>query len=350
RFSDMVHYVRSGDFVTALIDQATDLNGYAFALGALSHYASDIKGHPAVNRSVAIEYPALERKYGKRVTYAQDKVAHLKTEFGFDVVQVAKNRYAPQSYHDFIGFKVDKDLLERAFQQTYGVPLKSVMPHEDLAIGTYRHAVSGFIPKLTKVALATRGQRMAREFHNFNRQKFLYHLKRTDYEREWGKDYTRPGVGSKVIAFLLHLVPRVGPFRGLQYKDPTPQTEDLYFASVNQTIEYYRELADRVRKGNTDFADMDLDTGKPSVAREYTLADETYAGLLDVLDEDGLERTSPELRESILQFYKDAPPPKDRCDQRHWQKTQQELDALRGVRTTEKRQDNIPLGEAEASE
>src|SRR5208337_1411922 len=131
-------YVRSGDFVRELLLESQDVNEYAFALGALSHYASDIAGHPAVNQSVAIEYPKLRAKYGKSVRYAQDKTAHLKTEFGFDTVQVAKNRYASQQYHDFIGFQVSKPLLERVFPVVYGVELKDVLPHEDLAIGSYR--------------------------------------------------------------------------------------------------------------------------------------------------------------------------------------------------------------------
>ncbi|HTK94099.1 MAG TPA: zinc dependent phospholipase C family protein, partial [Terriglobales bacterium] len=33
-FSDLVHYVRSGDFVMALLHDAQNLNEYAFALGA----------------------------------------------------------------------------------------------------------------------------------------------------------------------------------------------------------------------------------------------------------------------------------------------------------------------------
>src|SRR5260370_37062271 len=113
-FSDLVHYVRSGDFVRELLAQSQDANEYAFALGALSHYASDIAGHPAVNHAVAIEYPKLRAKFGESVRYAQDKTAHLKTEFGFDTVQVARKRYAPESYHDFIGVRVSKPLLERA--------------------------------------------------------------------------------------------------------------------------------------------------------------------------------------------------------------------------------------------
>ena len=49
-FSDLVHYVRSGDFVLELLLESQDVDEYAFALGALSHYAPDIAGHPAVNQ------------------------------------------------------------------------------------------------------------------------------------------------------------------------------------------------------------------------------------------------------------------------------------------------------------
>ncbi|HEV2987594.1 MAG TPA: zinc dependent phospholipase C family protein, partial [Candidatus Angelobacter sp.] len=44
-FSNLVHYVRSGDFVHELLIESQDVNEYAFALGALAHYASDIAGH-----------------------------------------------------------------------------------------------------------------------------------------------------------------------------------------------------------------------------------------------------------------------------------------------------------------
>src|SRR5690349_7162938 len=100
-FSNLTHYVRSGDFVLTLLEQSQDLNEFAFALGALSHYSSDTMGHPSVNRSVAIEYPKLQARFGNFVRYAQAKTAHLRTEFGFDMAQVAKQRYAPQQYHQF---------------------------------------------------------------------------------------------------------------------------------------------------------------------------------------------------------------------------------------------------------
>jgi len=166
-FSNLVHYVRSGDFVRELLLESQDVNEYAFALGALSHYASDIAGHPAVNQAVAIQYPKLRAKFGQSVRYAQDKTAHLKTEFGFDTVQVAKNRYASQQYHDFIGFQVSKSLLERVFPVVYGVELKDVLPHEDLAVGSYRFTISRLIPQMTHVALQIHKKELMRETPNF---------------------------------------------------------------------------------------------------------------------------------------------------------------------------------------
>src|SRR6202050_74111 len=142
-FSDLLHYVRTGDFVQALIRDSQDLNDYAFALGALAHYAADNQGHRvAVNRAVPMLYPKLRAKYGDTIAYDQNPSAHLKTEFGFDVLQVAKGRYAPDDYRDFIGFEVAKPLLEKAFEETYSVPLKSVFSDFDLAVGTYRYSVS----------------------------------------------------------------------------------------------------------------------------------------------------------------------------------------------------------------
>jgi hypothetical protein len=182
-FSNLVHHVRTGDFVRELLAQSSDANEYAFALGALSHYASDIAGHPAVNHAVAIGYPKLQAKFGASVRYAQDRTAHLKTEFGFDTVQVAQNRYASQQYHDFIGFQVSKSLLERVFPIVYGVELKDVLPREDLAIGSYRYSVSRLIPEMTQVALQTHKKELMRETPNFAKQTFLYRLSRSIMKR-----------------------------------------------------------------------------------------------------------------------------------------------------------------------
>src|SRR3954451_24081701 len=304
-FSNLVHYVRSGDFVRELLLESQDVNEYAFALGSLSHYASDIAGHPAINQAVAIEYPKLRAKYGKSVRYAQDKTAHLKTEFGFDTVQVAKNRYASQQYHDFIGFQVSKALLERAFPVVYGMQLKDVLTHEDLAVGSYRFAVSRMIPEMTQVALQTHKKEMMRETPNFARRKFLYRLSRSDYEKQWGKDYVKPGVGTRILSTILRYMPKVGPFKGLAFNNPTPQTEDLYFKSINSTIEQYRAFLEQVRNNNLVLANCDLDTGKPTKAAEYSLTDDAYAKLLVQLSDKKFDLTSPELRTNILQFYSD---------------------------------------------
>src|SRR5690348_3297091 len=210
-FSNLVHYVRSGDFVRELLVQSQDANEYAFALGALSHYAGDIAGHPAVNQSVSMQYPKLRAKFGNSVRYAEDHGAHLKTEFGFDMVQVAKNRYASQQYHAFIGFQVSKPLLERTFPIVYGVELKDVLTHEELAVGSYRFAVSRMIPQMTKIALRTHKKDLMRETPNFAKRKFLYRLSRSDYEKDWGKDYKKDGLKTRLFSVLMRYMPKIGP-------------------------------------------------------------------------------------------------------------------------------------------
>jgi hypothetical protein len=331
-FSNLVHYVRSGDFVRELVLESQDVNEYAFALGALSHYASDIAGHPAVNQAVAIEYPKLRAKFGKSVRYAQDKTAHLKTEFGFDTVQVAKNRYASQQYHDFIGFEVSKPLLERVFPVVYGVELKDVLTHEDLAVGSYRFAVSRMIPEMTQVALQTHKKDLMRETPDFSKRKFLYRLSRSDYERQWGKDYVKPGVGTRILSTLLRYMPKVGPFKGLAFNNPTPQTEDLYFKSINTTVDQYRAFLEEVRTDSLVLPNCDLDSGNATKAAEYSLTDDAYATLLAQLSERKFEGTSPALRDNILQFYSDLSVPiETKKDQPRWQGVLTALDQLKSA-------------------
>jgi hypothetical protein len=329
-FSNLVHYVRSGDFVRELLLQSQDANEYAFALGALAHYTSDIAGHPAVNQAVSIQYPKLRAKYGNFVRYAQDHTAHLKTEFGFDMAQVAKNRYASQQYHDFIGFQVSKSLLERTFPIVYGVELKDVLTHEDLAVGSYRFAVSRMIPEMTKIALRTHKKDMMRETPNFAKRKFLYRLSRSDYEKEWGKDYKKDGFKTRLFAILLRYMPKIGPFKALAFNNPTPQTEDLYFKSINTTVDQYRIFLQQVRTDSLKLANVDFDTGKETRAAEYSLTDDTYAKLLGQLAGRKFDMTSPDLRENILTFYADLSLPLEtKKDLGHWQSVLTALDQLK---------------------
>ncbi|MGA8089103.1 MAG: zinc dependent phospholipase C family protein [Terracidiphilus sp.] len=329
-FSDLVHYVRSGDFVMELIKESQTADEYAFALGALSHYASDISGHPAVNQAVAIAYPKLRAKFGPIVLYAQDTTAHIRTEFGFDMAQVAKERYAPQQYHDFIGFEVSKELLERVFPVVYGVQLKDVLPHEDLSIGSFRYSVSTLIPHMTQVALRTHKKEIMREIPNFQKQNFLYRLSRADYEKQWGKNYHRAGFGERLLAVLLKILPKIGPLKALDFNIPTAKTESMYFASINLTAENYGSLLDEVRARRAKLPDDDLDSGKPTAAGEYTLADDTYAKLLSQLADKKFDATTPALQTNILGFYANASAPNEtKKDPGKWQKVQANLEALK---------------------
>ncbi len=329
-FSNLVHYVRSGDFVRELLLQSQDANEYAFALGALAHYASDIAGHPAVNQAVSIQYPKLRAKYGNSVRYAEDHTAHLKTEFGFDMVQVAKNRYASQQYHDFIGFQVSKPLLERTFPIVYGVELKDVLTHEDLAVGSFRFAVSRMIPEMTKIALRTHKKDMMRETPNFAKRKFLYRLSRSDYEKEWGKDYKKDGFKIRLFSILLRYMPKIGPFKALAFNSPTAQTEDMYFKSINTTVDQYRIFLQQVGTDSLQLANVDFDSGKQTKAAEYSLTDDTYAKLLGQLAERKFDLTSPDLRENILAFYADLSLPLEtKKDSAHWQSVLTALDQLK---------------------
>jgi Zinc dependent phospholipase C len=186
-FSDLTHYVRSGDFVLALLRDSKDLNDLAFALGALAHYPADNDGHRvATNRSVPLLYPKLEKKYGDNVTYEQDPLAHINTEFGFDVLEVARGRYASDNYHDFIGFGIAVPLLEQAFQETYGLELKKVLTDEDRVFGSYRHDVSQLIPKATRVAWSLKKDEIQKDQLSMTREKFLFNLSRASYQKRWG--------------------------------------------------------------------------------------------------------------------------------------------------------------------
>ena len=246
-FSDLLHYVRTGDFVGALIRDSTTPDEYAFALGALAHYCGDTVGHPFINRVTAKEYPALEKRYGDTITYEQASTAHLRTEFGFDAVGVARGFYTQDNYRDFIGFQVAKPLLERAFQETYGMAVSDVIKHEDLAISTYRFSVSTVIPKMTKVALASYHDEIEHAHPGFERDKFLYRFQRTEFQKTYGVTYQKPGFGTRVLGVLIAITPKVGPFKALRLSVPNGDEQTIYIKSVNETVDRYKVLLAQVK-------------------------------------------------------------------------------------------------------
>ena len=303
-FSNLVHYTRSGDFVMAMIDAAQDVNEYAFALGTLAHYTADNEGHPAaVNLAVAIEYPDLERKFGHKVTYEQNPVAHLKVEFGFDVLQVAQGHFAPQSYRDFIGFQISKALLERGFHDCYALELKDVFLNVDLALGTYRRTVSELVPESTRIAWLLKKDEIVKMQPGVTSRKFVYNLKRSSYEKEWGRDYKKPGIGARILAVFFRLLPKVGPFKAAAFKAPTQKTERLFMESFNHTLDQYRKSLADVGAKRLQLPNRNFDTGELTRPSDYGLADETYAKLARTLASKDTNSIDPKLRTNILEFY-----------------------------------------------
>jgi hypothetical protein len=330
-FSDLTHYVRSGDFVLALLRDAQNLYDYAFALGALSHYATDNQGHRlATNRAVPILYPKLKSRFGDFVTYEDDTLAHVKTEFGFDVLQVAQGQYAPESYHDFIGFEVSRPLLDQAFQQVYGVELVSVLDDEEKALNSYRRDVSKLIPEATRIAWSLKGKEIKADEPGATHRKFLYNLSRSEYEKQWGKDYQRPSRKERFYAFLYKLLPKIGPLKVLQLKTPTPETEKLFEESFNASVQEYQKLLNDERKGTLQLANLNFDVGSETSGGKYRLNDDAHAQLLHRLAEKKFGCVSPDLREEILGFFASTDAPYDgKNDKKTWDRVQAELESLK---------------------
>jgi len=331
-FSDLTHYIRSGDFVLNLIRESQDLNEYAFALGALSHYAADNNGHPiAVNLAVPLLYPKLGRKFGRRVTYSDDPLTHAKTEFAFDVFQAARGHYASAAYKSFIGFEVPKPVMQRAFEDTYGMRVEKVFLDIDLAIGSYRRAVGSILPAMTRVAWQMKKQEILKEAPSATRKTFLYNLSRSSYEKNWGGTYRRPGIRSKLLATLFRFVPKVGPLRALAFQKLTPETEKMYMASFNSTIDRYRELLSEQGAGRLTLPNDNLDVGTFTAAGKYRLADAAYAQLLHKLQGHYTDMP-PELRSDILLFYDDLDLPNaTKANAGDWARVIRELDQLQSV-------------------
>jgi len=331
-FSDLLHYVRSAGFVEALIRDSADLNEYAFALGALAHYAADNNGHRlAVNLAVPMLYPKLERKYGHRVVYDQSPSAHLRTEFGFDVIQVAKGHYASESYHHYIGFNVSKPALEKAFRDTYSIELGSIFSNYDLAIGTFRRSVSNVIPELTRAAWQNKKDEIQKDLPGTVKKKFIYNLSRSDYEKEWHNQYMHQSFGSKILALLIRLVPKIGPFRSLSFRIPTPEAEKLFMASFNATLDEYKQLLhDSDADRQAAMSNINLDTGTVTGPGDYPLADKTYADLLDRLSKDHFANVSPQLRDVLLGYYQNPDAPfATKKNKKDWDKVLAEINDLK---------------------
>ncbi|HET7840983.1 MAG TPA: zinc dependent phospholipase C family protein [Terriglobia bacterium] len=344
-FSDLTHYVRTGDFVLALIRDSRDVNEYAFALGALAHYTADNRGHPvAVNRSVPIVYPKLQTKFGNDVTFEDDPRAHVMVEFAFDVVQVAASGYVPSTYHDFIGFKVSRELLDRAFEETYGLNTSDVFRNENLAIETYRRSASEIIPQLTRVAWEKRKDEILKADPQITRRGFEYHLSHRDYDREWGHHHRSPNLLTwrmglrraepdflaRFLVYLFQILPKIGPLRTLAFKVPTAQADQYFASSYKETLAEYDAALKEAGTGPLKLKNEDLDTGKVTTRGEYRLADTTYGKWVDRLAKQSFAGAAPLVRGAILSFYaQPAPVGESRKEAKRRKKTEQEVEVLK---------------------
>jgi Zinc dependent phospholipase C len=331
QFSDLTHYVRSGDFILALLRDARDVTGYAFALGALSHYAADMDGHRVgTNRAVPVLYPSVGKKYGDVVTYEQNPLVHLKTEFGFDVMEIAQQHYAPDSYHAFIGFGVAVPLLEQAFQETYGLDLKSVLTDENKVLGSFRRGVSTQIPKATRIAWALKRDDIVKAVPSMTKKKFLYNLSRASYEQNWGHEYLKPTFREKCAAFFIRLIPPIGPLKVLKLSTPTPETERMFEASFNAAVDRYKVLLGQVRTGQPVVPNDNFDTGGATPPGKYFMNDEAHAKLLEALAKQDFAGASPEVRAELLEFYQDPEVPyATKSRPKDWDRVVEALERLR---------------------
>jgi hypothetical protein len=332
-FSNLTHYVRSGDFIAYLFRDARNINEYAFAIGALSHYVGDSVGHSiAVNPSTAIEFPKLKSKYGPSVTYDESPHGHIRTEFAFDIDQLANREFAPQAYLRAIGFKVPRSALERAFINTYGIGSHEIIGRAHSALHSYRTSVRTFISAFAEAELVLHRHQFPRQPNDENYRLFSQQVARTSYNRHWARTFKGPGVTAHLLAVVVFILPKVGPISDLAIKFPTPETEEWYLKSVNRSVDVYRDLLDKMRQGvdsPLSLANLDLDTGNITKPGTYPLTDETYARLLGRLTAKP-ERIVPALlKNNILEYYSDPNAPiATKRNQKAWKHLTAQLETL----------------------
>jgi hypothetical protein len=284
-FSNLLHYVRSGDFVAALFREARDPQELAFALGALAHYIGDNIAHPVVNRAVPVMYPKLAREHGPEVLYADSPARHVMVEFAFDVMEVARGSFNADAYQQLIGFEVATPLLERVFRATYGLELRDLFGDVELAIGTYRRAVSRVVPDMTRLAWQEKRDEILRSRPDLTERQFVLTMTRREYEDAFGATYRKPSLLARIVVAIFKVVPKFGPFRPLAFKPLTADVERAVRASFSAARDGFSTLARAAALAAAPLSDTDLDTGRAVTRGRNALADETYDDLLEKLAE-----------------------------------------------------------------
>ena len=302
-FTNLVHYVRSGDFVQALLDSAKNINELAFAVGAVSHYAADRWGHPlGTNISAPMIYEDVRKKFGRSVNYEQHPLSHVRTEFGFDVLQTARGVYASEAFHDFIGFQVSKELLAKAFLKTYGLSIDDVFADFDKAVSKFRWTVKELFPIITRTAWAGRSADIQKAKPGITARNFKYKMNRRLYQKDFGKK-ERPGFGSGMLSFFLRIVPKVGKLKVLKFKVPGAEAEKIFLQSFDSSVSNLQKIITSFRSDKLSLADVNFDTGERTIPGEYHLADASYQCLLTNLEKDKFRFIDKNLRTDINTFF-----------------------------------------------
>jgi hypothetical protein len=308
-FSNLTHYVRTGDFISCLFRNARSIDEYAFAIGALSHYLGDTVGHSeAINPATAVEFPNLERKYGRSVTYGESPHGHIRTEFAFDIDELTDDAFAPPAYLRYIGFKVPRKVLEEAFAETYGFDIHEILGRAHPALRSYGTSVRSFIPAFAEAEVVLHRHQFPSHPKDEAYRIFAERVARTSYERQWKRAYRGPGFKAHLLAILVFIIPKIGSASDLAIKIPSVDTEEQYFRSVNHTVDAFRALLLQVNADGSvpAIANLDLDTGGRVKRGDYLLADQAYAALLDRLTS-RLNRAVPEdLKQNIIEYYADS--------------------------------------------
>ena len=350
-FSNLTHYVRSGDFVVSLFRNAHTPNELAFAIGALSHYVGDSIGHPeATNIAVPVEFPALGAKYGSNVNYAEGPHQHVRVEFAFDIDEVAHNRVAPMHYMSHIGIKVSMRQLALAYYQTYGITDDfSRLRRRRLNVPAYRFATRRFIPHIAYADELLHRKHEPDEPATQERLDYDNAVAKIAVTDNWQAYRHHSWIGTHLLAGIIFILPKIGPLKMVAIKGPSQKTEEEFLHSVVlSTAEFRRDLVrftvpaltssgTRPRSLNQrhPLPNRDLDTGKVVQPGGYPLTDSTYADLLHHITLDPKQQIPPGIKADIQAYYANSDSPiTTKKDEAAWKQVQTDLATLAAMATS----------------
>jgi hypothetical protein len=303
--SELMHYVRSGDFVASLFRNARNVNELAFAIGVLSHYIGDTVGHAeATNLAVPIEFPHLAAVYGPVVTYAEDEHAHVRTEFAFDINEIAHGRLAPLAFLRRVGLRVPTAQLAKAFYETYGQGKDFPRTRSRrVNVRGYRFAVRSFLPRIAYSVTVLNRKRLPADSQSPEFKKMEAEAARMSTENHWEAYSRKPSLLTYSLAGVIYVLPKFGPLKMLVIKGPTEATEEDYVRSVNRSTDALRSALARFGGAKPGLENRDLDTGLLTQPGGYKLTDETYAKLLHRLVADPKVPIPASVKEDVLHYY-----------------------------------------------